>query len=358
MLITEESSSNGHSKAIKLDQNDIREALLYKESFTLRQRRPNLNLKTQPNLTNKDYKIKIFSLIKIICLVIFVIKLIGFIYNKLGQNGNENPFGHFDEEHFELELPFFRMDKFRVALRDLGITVAKSDIIVQNADAISKALFNLDEEVYNTGEKFDDLILQSDKIFRITKSVMRTITRKIKQEMSGPFEFLSDNAANFIHKRLEVLDRQISLDSNIFTAVITAIQIIEDSAINTQQHLVDAEREARRILKNYWIGSITDNAKQKRAETELVQIHITLRMLKDIKYNIINFTCLVKDYHRKFRELINEIKIIPKKLTEEDIKYLKKALEDLEEHCARIYCAVGKLDSKPIEFYSFGRQNE
>ncbi|RHZ60960.1 hypothetical protein Glove_350g146 [Diversispora epigaea] len=336
------------------DQHDIGE-----ESSTLRQRRPNPNPKTQPNLKNKDYKdhnIRIFSLIKIICLMIFVIKFTGFIYNKLGQNGNKNPFE--DDDGFsgqpnikESELASFRMNKFRVALRDLGITMQKSDIVVKNGDSISKVLFNLDEEVRDTGDKFDDFIHQSNKFFWTTTSEMQAVTRAVKREMRSPFEFLSEDAANFIRRRLEVLDGQISPFQSILTDVITAIQKIEDSVSNTQGYLKDGEREAQQILENHWKGSIADYAERKRAETELVQVRFTLRMLKDIAPNIINFESFLKDYRRKIQELTKEIKVIPKKITSEDTKYLKKAVVDLENQYAKFSSAVEKLDRKPIESY-------
>ncbi|CAG8483223.1 8756_t:CDS:2 [Diversispora eburnea] len=342
----EGSPSNGNSNDIKLDQHDIGG-----DSSTLRQRRPNPTPTAKPSLARRNYKN--FTLMKRIVLAIFVF---GLIYNKFGRNGNEIPFEHDDEGSSELnyeesELASFRMNKFRIAIRDLGITMAKSDIIVQNGESISRVLFNLDEDVRDTGDKFDDFIHISDKFFWTTTSEMDAILRTVKREMIGPFEFMSDDAGNFIRRRLEVLDGQIPPFQNILAAVIASIQKIEDSVSNTQGYLKDGEREAQQILEKHWKGSIADYSERKRAETELVQVRFTLQMLKDIAPNIINFESFLKDYRRKIQEIAKEIKVVPKKITAEDTKYLKKAVSDLEKQYAKFSSAMKNLDRKPLESY-------
>ncbi|RIA89154.1 hypothetical protein C1645_773189 [Glomus cerebriforme] len=328
----EDSLSNGHSKDIKLNQNDFGG-----ESSTLRQRRSNLNNfpTTRPNLPDRGYnfRLNIFSLL---IRVILYIGLIGWICDKFVQFGNclENPFdeGSSGSNYEESELASFRMNKFRVALRDLGITMAKGDIIVQNGDSISKVLFNLDKEVRDTGDSLDDFNHQSVKFFWTLSSEMQAITRAIREEMCSLSDLLSDKTTNFIRIRLSMLEGQISPFQDSLTIVITAIQKIEDSISNAQGYLIDGEQ-------------------RKRAENELVKVRFTFQMLKDITPNLINFESFLKDYRRKIQELSIQIKAVPKKLTEEDTKYLEKAVTDLKCQYAKFSSAIKKLGSKPIESY-------
>ncbi|RIA89149.1 hypothetical protein C1645_212651 [Glomus cerebriforme] len=309
---------------------------------------------TQPNLPDKGYNFRL-NISSLLIRMILFIGFIGWIYVKFVQFGNylRNPSDESSSRsNFkESELASFRMNKFRVALRDLGTTMAKSDIIIQNGDSISKVLFNLDGEVRDTGDRLDDFNHQSVKFFWTVSSEMQAITRAVKEEKSGPLDLLSDKTANFIIRRLNVLDGQISPFQNTLTAVIAAIQKIEDSISNTQGYLIDGEREAQKTLEKHWKGNIADYTERKRAESEIVQVRFTLQILKEIAPNLFDFESFLKDYRRKIQELSMEIKGVPKKLTAEDTKYLKNAVTDLENQYATFSSAIKKLGSKPIESY-------
>ncbi|GES98300.1 hypothetical protein GLOIN_2v1604813 [Rhizophagus clarus] len=353
--------SNRDSKEKKLNQYDFEG-----ESSTLRQRRPNIErvIIERDNNPQPD-SFSLISLIPKICFVIFLIGSIYYCYIQFGQNGNpfeqdykDNPFvlnhkDYKDEDFKESDIASFQMNKFRVALRHLGVVMAKSDIIASNGHSISKVLFNLDGYVQDTSDKLNDFSHQSDKFFWILTNEMNAIGRAIKREAKDLFEHLSDDAVNFIHMRLSNIDKQITPFQDKLAAVIQAILQVQNSADNTQGYLTDGEREAQQILKKHWKGNIADYTERKKAESELVQIRFILKMLKDIAPNLINFESFLKIYRIKIQELSTEIEFkgAEKKITEEDTAFLKKAVADLKEKYAQLNSAAKKLGSKPIESY-------
>jgi hypothetical protein len=245
------------------------------------------------------------------------------------------------------------MNKFRVALRHLGVVMAKSDIIASSGHSISKVLFNLDDYVQDTSDKLNEFSHQSDKFFWTLTNEMNSIGRAIKQEAKSLFEYLSDDAVNFIHMRLSNIDKQITPFQDKLTAVIQAILKIQNSADNAEGYLIDGEREAQQTLEKHWKGNIADYTERKKAESELVQIRFILMMLKDIAPNLITFESFLKIYRIKLQELSAEIELkgTEKKITEEDTAFLKKAVADLKEKYAQFNSVAKKLGSKPIESY-------
>ncbi|CAG8726614.1 22539_t:CDS:1, partial [Gigaspora rosea] len=68
-----------------------------------------------------------------------------------------------------------------------------------------------------------------------------------------------------------------------------------------------------------------------RAEDELLRVRVIIKMLKEIAPSLLNFETFLKEYRRNIQDVSKEVINVPTRPTAEDMKYLKKAIADLEE---------------------------
>ncbi|CAG8694022.1 2870_t:CDS:2, partial [Racocetra persica] len=349
---------------------------------TIRKRRPALNGenlkdkddKTPKKLVDKNF-LKIFGTLAI-CLIILLFVVIkmrfqqeisqnkGFIFEnivKLVDTGSE--------ELSSLEIPeTSEMSSYRVNIRDLGIKMEKSDIIVKNGKRISEVLFGLDKEIQVTGDELEEFRHQAKGFLFSLASEMKAITQEIEKSQwleYGFFKYiiksnshsLSDSSVDFICKRLRVLEKQIPGFQEQLKKVITTIYSVRDSADNTHGYLIDGEREAENFLKQYWLGNIADHVTRKRTEDELLRVRTIIKMLKEIAPNLIKFESFLKEYRRHIQDVAKEVKNSP--TTAEDLKYLKQAVIDLEKHHSRFSLAAEKQSkSKSLDDFNVKYLNE
>ncbi|CAG8571098.1 16072_t:CDS:2, partial [Dentiscutata heterogama] len=363
-----ESPLDNRLNPIKLEREDPDEHS-NEVSSTIRQRRPVLNDatyeakpfdkddKAPKKLLDKFLFLRIFGIL-VICLVsllmIFMKKRYGqeisqnktFIFQNIGNLADSG-----SGKLSSLEIPeTSEMSSNRVIIRDLGVIMEKSDIVVKNGKKISEVLFGLDKEIQVAGDELDEFRHQAKSFFFSLASEMKAITQEIENSQwleYGFFKYfiktnshlLSNNAAEFIYKRLEVLEKQIPEFQEQLKRVLSAIYSVHDSADNTHGYLIDGEREAERALKKHWLGNIVDSTVRKRAEDELLRVRIIIKTLKEIAPNLINFENFLKEYRRNLQYVAKEIQNVPTKPTAEDMKYLKKAVVDLEEQHAQFSSA-------------------
>ncbi|CAG8700466.1 24149_t:CDS:2, partial [Cetraspora pellucida] len=360
---------------IKLEQKDPDERS-GEVSSTIRHR-PVLNKITSENSRDEDDKIpekpldKRFSIrfgISAICLIIL---LIVFIKMRFGQEISQNKgfvsesivkLANFGSENLlSLEIPeTSQMSSYRVVIRDLGVIMEKSDIIVKNGKRISEVLFGLDKEIQETGDALEEFRHQAKGFFFSLASEMKAITQEIENSQWFEYGFLkyfaksnshtlSDSSVNFICKRLGMLEKQIPGFQEQLKRVIVAVYSVRDSADNTHGYLIDGEREAERSLKKHWIGNIADHVVRKRAEDELLRVRIIIKMLKEIAPNLIKFENFLKEYRRNIQDVSKEVKNSP--TTAEDLKYLQKAVADLEKHHVQFSLADKQSISKSMDVF-------
>ncbi|KAF0468704.1 hypothetical protein F8M41_025776 [Gigaspora margarita] len=213
------------------------------------------------------------------------------------------------EKLSSLEIPeTSEMSGYRAIVRDLGVIMERSDIIVKNGKKISEVLFELDKEIQKAGDELEEFRHQAKSFYFSIASEMNSITQEIEKSQwleYGFFKYfinsnshLLPNSAEFIHKRLKVLEKQIPGFQEQLKRVITTIYSVHNSADNTQGYLIDGEREAERVLKEHWL-----------------------------------------EYRRNIQDVAKEVKNTPTKPTTEDMKYLKKAVANLEEQHAQFLSA-------------------
>ncbi|KAF0468702.1 hypothetical protein F8M41_025776 [Gigaspora margarita] len=254
------------------------------------------------------------------------------------------------EKLSSLEIPeTSEMSGYRAIVRDLGVIMERSDIIVKNGKKISEVLFELDKEIQKAGDELEEFRHQAKSFYFSIASEMNSITQEIEKSQwleYGFFKYfinsnshLLPNSAEFIHKRLKVLEKQIPGFQEQLKRVITTIYSVHNSADNTQGYLIDGEREAERVLKEHWLGNIADYTVRIRAEDELLRVRIIIKMLKEIAPSLINFENFLKEYRRNIQDVAKEVKNTPTKPTTEDMKYLKKAVANLEEQHAQFLSA-------------------
>ncbi|CAG8566114.1 1372_t:CDS:2, partial [Racocetra fulgida] len=239
------------------------------------------------------------------------------------------------EELSSLEIPeTSEMSSYRVNIRDLGVKMEKSDIIVKNGKRISEVLFGLDKEIQATGDELEEFRHQAKGFLFSLASEMKAITQEI--EKSQWLEY--------------VLEKQIPGFQEQLKKVITAIYSVRDSADNTHGYLIDGEREAEHFLKQYWLGNIADHVTRKRTEDELLRVRTIIKMLKEIAPNLIKFENFLKEYRRHIQDVAKEVKNSP--TTAEDLKYLKQAVIDLEKHHAQFSLAEKQSKSKSLDDFN------
>ncbi|RIB26352.1 hypothetical protein C2G38_2030293 [Gigaspora rosea] len=262
-----------------------------------------------------------------------------------------------------LEIPETgEMSDYRIIIRDLGRIMEKSDIIVKNGKKLSEVLFGLDKEIQKAGDALEEFRHQVKSFYFSLAREMKAIMEKIEKTQHGTKNLIklnnhmSNSDAEFIHKRLEVLEKQIPVFIEKLYQVLYAIDSVHNSADNTQGYLIDGEREAERALKKHWLGNIADYTVRKRAEDELIRVRITIKILKDIAPILMKFENFLKEYRRNIQDVDKEVKNAPTKPTADDMKYLKKAITDLEEQhtqfsSAKKHTKFSSEEYKPVDTY-------
>ncbi|CAG8775415.1 34701_t:CDS:2, partial [Gigaspora margarita] len=315
------------------------------------------NDKTPKKLLDKFSYLRLVGGVLGICLItllFFVIKV------QYGQNISQSKTHTFQsivdladsgsEKLSSLEIPeTSEMSGYRVIIRDLGVIMEKSDIMVKNGKKISEVLFGLDKEIQQAGEELEEFRHQAKSFYFSLANEMRTIMEEIEKSQwleYGIFKYfiksnnkMSNSEAEFICKRLEVLEKQIPGFLEQLKRVLAAINSVHNSADYTQGYLIDGEREAERALKKHWLGNIADYTVRKRAENELIRVRIIIKMLKEIAPSLINFEAFLNKYRRNIQYVSQEVKNVPIKPTANDMKYLEKAITDLEEQHAQFSSA-------------------
>ncbi|CAG8761377.1 24084_t:CDS:2, partial [Dentiscutata erythropus] len=235
-------------------------------SSTIRQRRPILNDTTyETKLIDKDDKApkKLLSRIFGILFICLVTLLMIFMSMRYGQEISQSKTFIFQnivnladsgsEKLSSLVIPeTSEMSGYRVIIRDLGVTMEKSDIIVKNGKKISEVLFGLDKEIQVAGDELDEFRHQAKNFFFSLASEMKAITLEIENSQWSEYgvlkffiksnsHLLSNNAAKFIYKRLEVLEKQIPGFQEQLKRVLSTIYSVHNSADNTHGYLIDGE---------------------------------------------------------------------------------------------------------------------
>ncbi|RIB16647.1 hypothetical protein C2G38_2142989 [Gigaspora rosea] len=368
-------SSNEHSNAVKLEKSNSAE--YSKGDSTIRQRRrpfsnnSTASQETFVNRNNSRLQYQQSTYRYLVALFVFLLLLLRFRQNyfqpdeSLNYENITKIFSSGSEKLSSLEIPETNeMGRYRVIIRDLGVIMKKSDIVVQNGQLISEVLFGLDKEIQDAGDELEEFRHQAENFFWLLKSEMKSISEEIEklQKLDGSFvnffmgldgQSFSNNLDNFIRERLKSIEKQIPGFQQQLKQVLTSIYKIQDGAKHAHEYLIDGEREAEEALKKHWSGDIIDHTLRRRAETELGQVQHIIRLLREMAPNLITFENFLKEYRRKIQDVTKEVKGVPKKPSEEDIKYLKNAVVKLEEQHAKFTSAEKQLGQKPIDTYYF-----
>ncbi|CAG8481531.1 25536_t:CDS:2 [Gigaspora margarita] len=332
-------SSNEHSNAVKLEKSDSAE--YSRGDSTIRQRRSNNDTASQEtqNFFQPGESLNYENITKI--------------------------FSSGSEKLSSLEIPETNeMGRYRVIIRDLGVIMKKSDVVVQNGQLISEVLFGLDKEIQYAGDELEEFRHQAENFFWLLASEMKSISQEIEklQKLDGSFinvfigldgQSFSNNLDNFIRERLKSIEKQIPGFQQQLKQVLTSIYKVQDGAKHAHEYLIDGEREVEQALKKHWSGVIIDNTLRRRAEAELGQVQHIIRLLREMAPSLITFENFLKEYRRKIQDVTKEVKGVPKKPSKEDIKYLKNAVAKLEEQHAKFTSAEKQLGQKPIDSYYF-----
>ncbi|CAG8708523.1 4120_t:CDS:2 [Dentiscutata erythropus] len=266
------------------------------------------------------------------------------------------------EKLSSLEIPeTSEMSKHRVIIRDLGVIMKKSDIVVQNGKLISEVLFGLDKEIQSAGDELEEFHHKAENFFWLLATEMKSIVQEIEKYEGSFFNYfiglngksVSSNLETFIRERLKSIEKQIPGFQDQLKQVLSSIYKVQEGANIAHEYLLDGEREAEQALRKHWLGDVIDYTLRKRVESELGQVQDIIRLLREIAPSLINFELFLKEYRRKIQDITKEVKVVPKKSSAEDIKYLKKAVIDLEQQHAKFTSAEKQLGQKSIDFYYF-----
>ncbi|CAG8759379.1 22032_t:CDS:2 [Gigaspora margarita] len=185
----------------------------------------------------------------------------------------------------------------------------KSEIILKNEKKISEVLFELNKEIQKAGDEFEEFWYQAKSFYFSLANEMKTIMEEIEKSQRlkyGFFKYLiksnnyiSNSEADFISKRLKVLEKQIPGLLKQLKQVIDPICSIHDS---TQEYLIYGEHEALLALKKHWLAP-----------------------------SLIYFENFLKEYRHSIQHVAKEVKNVSIKPMAKDMKNLKKAIADLEE---------------------------
>ncbi|RIB26355.1 hypothetical protein C2G38_271763 [Gigaspora rosea] len=352
IYIENDESSNEHSNAVKFEKSDSAE---YSKGVSSTASK---NDRTPKKLLDK-FKftyLRLFGILGIclVTLLIIVIKI------QFGQNISQNKIHTFQsivdladsgsEKLSSLEIPdTSEMSGYRVIIRNLGVIMEKSDIMVKNGKKISEVLFGLDKEIQKAGDELEEFRHRAESFYFSLANEMKAIIEELEKSQwleYGLFKSfikssnrISNSQADFICKRFEVLEKQIPGFLEQIKQVLAAIDSFHNSADNTQGYLIDGEREAEQALKEHWLGNIADYTVRIRTEDELLRVRTITKMLKEIAPGLIIFENFLKEYRRNIQDVAKEIKNVPTKPTAEDMKYLKKAVVNLEEQHAQFLSA-------------------
>ncbi|CAG8596269.1 3804_t:CDS:2, partial [Racocetra persica] len=274
------------------------------------------------------------------------------------------------EELSLLEIPeTSEMSSFRVNIRDLGVKMEKSDIIVKNGKRISEVLFGLDKEIQATSDELEEFRHQAKGFLFSLASEMKAITQEIEKSQwleYGFFKYviksnshsLSDSSANFICKRLRVLEKQIPGFQEQLKKVIAAINSVSLSADTTHGHLIDGEREAEHFLKQHWLGKIADHITRKQTEDELLRVRTIIKILKELAPNIIKFENFLKEYRHHIRDVAKEVKYSPTtrrlEVFETSTAEKQSKSKSLDDFNVKFLNEKQNLDEEAIKFSSVG----
>ncbi|CAG8564487.1 13022_t:CDS:1 [Racocetra fulgida] len=243
----------------------------------------------------------------------------------------------------------------------------KSDIIVKNGKLISDVLIGLDKEIQVAGDELGEFRHQAENFLWSLANEIKSITEeveKVKQsEENWVNKFIGSNSqstsnilASFIRERLKAIEKQIPGLQEQLKQVINSISKVQHGASNAHAYLIDGEREAEQALKNHWSGEVIDYYLRKRAESELKQVQYIIKLLREIAPSLMNFEEFLKEYRRKIQDVDKEVRYVrsfTKIATAEDIKYLKKTIDDLEKQHEKFSSAEKQLGYKPIDSYYF-----
>ncbi|CAG8519525.1 6823_t:CDS:2 [Cetraspora pellucida] len=355
------------------------ESSLSSEAFsTIRQRRrPSVsNIPVSgTNSTNQDRK-KLLNRLAVVLLLFAILTY--FVKIQFKQNipqsneglNMENIVNIFDtgsKKLSSLEIPETNeINKYRINVRDLGVIMKKSDIIVQNGKLISEVLFELDKEIQAAGKEIEEFRHQAknflwslaDEVNSITEEIERV--KQFEEHLFNRFiglnsQLVSTNLLNFIRERLKVIEKQIPGLQNQLKHVISSISKFQHGASSAHEYLIDGEREAEQALKKHWLGEVIDYNLRRRAESELVHVQCIIKLLREIAPSLINFETFLNEYHRKIQDVGKEVHHVRSfaKITTESIKYLRKAVTDLEKQNEKFSSAEKQIGHKPMDSYYF-----
>ncbi|CAG8475319.1 9483_t:CDS:2 [Ambispora gerdemannii] len=271
----------------------------------------------------------------------------------------------------KLEIPETSvMDRHRVVFRDLAIILKKSDVISANGRPISDRLFSLANEIREAGDELGDFRHHASNFFYALHTEMSAIQEKLEEinrvensffssieikfritenfgMLGGQFRSSADDEG-FIQDRLKTLEDMIPDFQAQLKKVMDSLDKIQESATNTHEYLIDGEREAEQVLKRAWFGAIRDYEDRVRAENELGQVRLAIKMLRKMASNLVNFESFLKQYRRQVQDVKSQIHVNRAMLkpTKQDIKYLKNSVKKLEENHRQFDLAQNRLDEK------------
>ncbi|KAF0452885.1 hypothetical protein F8M41_001850 [Gigaspora margarita] len=236
------------------------------------------------------------------------------------------------------------LNELRFAIRNLKVTMEKSRVIVEHSKPISTVLDDLDKNIHNTVDELRKFQHKAEWFFWFLVEEMKIITQEYEKLHSSEYDpKLSDIISSIIHKRLVLLETQISDFHEQFQRVSYSVQYVQKYAIHTRVHLIEAKREAENALKDQWLIklisqwiNITD-PKINEMEEELDQVKFINKLLENFDRNFIDFGDFLSKYRIKIREVIAQTDGIPVKPTAEYINYLRKAAEDLEKQHFKLF---------------------
>ncbi|RIB26354.1 hypothetical protein C2G38_271740 [Gigaspora rosea] len=184
-MFENDESSNEHSNAVKLEKSESAE---YSKGVSSKaSKKDRTPKKLLDKFTNLLYLLlfRLFGICSVILLII-VIKI------QLDQNISQNEIHTFQSianladsgsgKLSSLEIPeTSQMSGYRVIIRDLGVIMEKSDIMVKNGKKISEVLIGLDKKIQKAGDELDEFRHQAKFFYFSLANEMKTIMEEFEK---------------------------------------------------------------------------------------------------------------------------------------------------------------------------------
>ncbi|CAG8446674.1 24073_t:CDS:1 [Dentiscutata erythropus] len=241
-------------------------------------------------------------------------------------------------------------------MRELNVKIKTSKNIVKNKKQILEVLSELNEGIQEATDKIEEFRDKVEEFLFLLTNEMKSIAQELEQSwISIIIEyFIKSSLTDFIHKRLEKIENEIPGLLEQLRRVLTSIYSVQNIADNAQEYLTYGEHEAGQALKEHSIGNIVDFPARKQLMSELAEIRLIIKKLKDITPDLQNFENFLKAYRRNIQVVEEEVKQIQQKLhvTAEGMIYLKKAAKTLEERHAQVSLAKKQPGYKSTDAYN------